>query len=942
MTNELSAKQQSALQRVIDDPVLQPWLFKKVDKIIWFDAFLEKGLLSPELNPKPVETKDNTFQVPSWPITEYLVASSLKFKENNDLETAENYLALLKKVTQYAIENDYSNYRTWWQFSKVLRKLPLAIVSTDDLSCVRYWLEDRFDQHLVGKEISEWIVELVSHNDEHSKNLALYLLDALFTIKSVEGSYSNNKQEAVLQLDNYQANEFVKKSSDTFGKQLGLPAVELFEKKFTEVLEINGNDKWSNLWRNAIEEHKQNSRYDDANHIALKLFRDSLLGYFETHRTEESKTKLINILNSDYETITRIGIYVAGEYFEDLDEATIDLIVSTSHFNDKFRHELWHFLNKNFAQLSKAQQISVIESISNLEASDETGAILDKPTAYKQSNWYYSIIDVNELAKTNYQKCIAISGVEPDHPDFSCYTSASVAVNESPLTVTELAVMLEDPAKFVQFLNDYDYVGRFNEPGIEGLVETFGALVMLDGCAVLNNLEYFIDLKPYYLNEIFSSYSKLWTGKKQRDWHSLWPKLIGFSHTLFQENSFWQSPDNNESGPFIGDKNWVVSSYCRLVESGCEKDERSFDLSLSGTVKDTLELILNRQSGSDFKNDSDAVSIAINSPRGRCLEAYFKLALYQCRNVENGSEEFQNIWLTYEPVFSNELNRPAAESEYEFITLVSMYIRNFLYLSSRWTSKNLEKIFGEVNTLQWMCAIQAYSYVGFLIPEIHHLFKAKGYYFSLLDDPNLNDRVKGRYIEYICIAHIQEIENLDDDDSLLELLLGRKNDKELSKMIWFLWSIRDQDIDVTKELVFDLWPKLVELIGQQTSEQRPLASKLALWAEYIKELDAQSKPWLCAVAPFVNDDHNGVSFMKELARLSDKAAVVDVVDIWKATLIKPFYVYDLEPLEHLFSNLIVQGAEGKAAAKEIADVYIKNCDENVVKLYRKIMEEKNV
>ena len=117
---------------------------------------------------------------------------------------------------------------------------------------------------------------------------------------------------------------------------------------------------------------------------------------------------------------------------------------------------------------------------------------------------------------------------------------------------------------------------------------------------------------------------------------------------------------------------------------------------------------------------------------------------------------------------------------------------------------------------------------------------------------------------------------------------------------------------------------------------------MSLWVEYINELDAQSKPWLCEVAPFVNDDHNGVSFMKELARLSDTASVVDVVDVWKAALEKPFYIYDLEPLEHLFSNLIVQGAEGKAAAKEIADVYIKNCDENVVKLYRKIMDEKNV
>ena len=105
----------------------------------------------------------------------------------------------------------------------------------------------------------------------------------------------------------------------------------------------------------------------------------------------------------------------------------------------------------------------------------------------------------------------------------------------------------------------------------------------------------------------------------------------------------------------------------------------------------------------------------------------------------------------------------------------------------------------------------------------------------------------------------------------------------------------------------------------------------------VKELNEQSKVWLSAVAPFVNDDHNGMDFMKELARLSETAAL-DVADIWKATLENPFYVYDLEPLEQIFINLIAQGNDGKAAAKEIADVYIKNCDEAVVRLYQRIIE----
>jgi hypothetical protein len=936
MSNKLTVKQRNALQRVKNESALEPWLFKKVNDLNWFDAFLDSGYLTPELNPAPEQKSDGTIHIPSWPITEYLVASSLKLKEENDVEMAQKYLTLMKEVTQYAIENERSNYRTWWQFSKILRNMPLEVLTVDDLDCIGYWLSDKFDRHLISKEVSEWVIELVEVNSEESIVFAIDLLDKLFTINSVEGRYSNNRQEAVLGFDDYLAGKFVEKSAVELGEKLGLVAINLFEQKLKEVLDINGNDKWSNIWRNAIPEHKQNSRKNDADDIVLKLFRDSLLGYVQTTSDANALEKLTEIINSDYQTIKRIGIHVASEFFNKLDEKVIDLVIEASHFNDKYRHELWHFLHKNFPNICEQQQQSIVAVIESLSVTNEdTGAVQYKPTAYKQSNWFAAIKDLSEIAQTKYQACIDITDVEPDHPDFSSYMSGGVAVDVSPVSVSELAVMLENTDELVSFLNEYNVVSHFNEPGIEGLVNTFEDLVLLDSCEVLNNLDAFTKLKPHYLNQIFTAYSKLWTDKAQRSWSELWPKILGFSSKVFNDNSFWESNDNTESAPFIGDKDWVISSFCRLIESGCEKDERAFNLDLADTVKNTLEIVLERAGGEDFGRDSDAVSIAINSPRGRCIEAYLKLALYQCRNVEKDSAEHQQIWASYLPTFDNELLKPESANEYEFITILLMYVRNFLYLSKDWTHSNLERMFGNVNSLQWVCAVQAYSYVAWLIPEIHQMFKEKNFYSALLDHDDLSDTVKGRFIEYICIAHIQKRENFDND-SLLRLLLNRNNENELSKMIWFLWSIRDQDIDMTKVLVLALWPDLVQIIEQQAGERRPLASKLASWAEYLEELNDQNKPWLIAVAPYINDDYNGMSFMQELARLSEVHAL-DVADIWKVTLSKPFYMYELDPLETIFKNLISLGQEGCTVAKEIADMYIRINDEAVVALYKRII-----
>jgi hypothetical protein len=938
MSKELSAKQRSALQRVIDDPALQPWLFKKVDSLIWFDAFKYNGLFSPELNPVPFKTADNTFQIPSWPITEYLVSSSLKLREENNVEMAQKYLSLLKEVTQYAVANERSNYRTWWQFSKVLRNIPLEVINLDDLDCVSDWLKDKFDRYLVNKEISEWMLELIDINTEQSVSFAIFLLGKLFAIHSVEGRYADKKQEAVLGSNDYQAGDFVEENALALGKKLGLSAVNLTEQKLKEVLDINRNDKWSNIWRNAIPEHKQNSRQTGADDIVLKLFRDTLLGYISEDSDNNANEKLSELINSNYQTIKRVAIYVASECFEKLEQQVVTLVIQSNHFNDKYRHELWHFINKNFSSLQGEQQKSIIEAIDLLDVTDEkTGALLAKPTAYKKSNWFAAIKDENEDTKAKYQVCIDITGEEPDHPDFSCYSSSGFAVALSPLSVSELAVMLEDIDSLINFLNNFKEVGRFNEPGIEGLVNTFEELVLLDSCEILNNLDAFIELEPHYLNKIFSAYSKLLTDKAQRPWNELWPKIINFATELFYRTSFWDSADNTDSGPFIGDKHWVISSYCRLIESGCEKDGRGFDFELTSNVKNTLEMILNNESGKDFSDDSDAVSIAINSPRGRCLEAYVKLALYQCGNVEKDSEEHKQIWMTYQPTFDDELVKPETAGEYEFITILLTYVRSFLYLSKDWTEQNIQQMFGEINSLQWRCALQAYSYAGWLIPEIYTHFKKEKYYPALLDDESLSDTVKGRYIEYACIAYLQKRDKLNNE-SLLRLLLDRQKESELSQVVWFLRSIRHQNIEKTKELVFALWPDLVRIINQQDSDKKPLASKLALWAEYIEEVTVDTKAWLMAVAPYINDDHNGMSFMEEMARLSEGYAT-DVAYIWKESLSKPFYAHDLDPLEKIFKNIISSGELGKDIAKDIFDIYITNNDTRVVKLCQRIIRE---
>ncbi|ENM5888870.1 hypothetical protein E5115_001281 [Vibrio mimicus] len=932
--NRLTPDEEMVLERVIAKPELQPHFFSKVKQLKWFDALKEKGLLEPSLNPHPVNTEGDYWNIPSWPVTEYLVRSSEMLLLEENVEYAKAYMVLIREVTAYAKENKYSNHRTWWQFSKILRLLPAALVTPDDIGLVDFWLDDRFDRYMVARELGKWLEQLLDAPDEHTSQLAMLLLDKLFVVDEVDSKYDANKKSPTLRIDNYWARELVKKVASKAAITLGLQVVELFENKLRQALDINGNDKWSVIWRRAIEEHVQNNGRDDGIDILLQSYRDALLAQYRVERENVSEAYLANALDSKYQVIQRTAIYVASETYNHLDSVTSSKIIVPVFFNDNYRHELWTLLNKNFAQFDEKQKQATLKIIENIVFLDDDGKIEVRPTAYRKSVWYSAIKEHDASANDEYSKCVAITGKEPEHPEFSSYSSVRVGVRvrESPVSLVDLNVMLQEPEKMVTFLNEYDHVGHFGEVGIEGLVKVFGELVEVESEHILNHSKHLLQLKPHYQHEIFSAFDKSWSDKKTLNWTLIWPELLEFAQELLRKDEFWNSPTISPHGAFIGNSNWVVSKLGQLIEAGCKKDEHAFGVENIGLAKAVLELILQRQSGEEFVLDSDAVSVAINSSRGRCLEAYVNLALYECRNLNGSDDAHIAAWQAYEPVFSNELTKPG-NNEYEFSVLATMYLSNFLYLSKDWLSANLELIFGEVNSQRWLCAIQGYNYANGFNDDVYSLFKQKLFFENLLDSPHLNDETKGHYIERVCLYHLWEKEQLGAEGDPLSLLLKRGNYAELSKVVWWFWSVHDEAQPKSKEVVFNLWPALIKRVTIEDKEGQLLAAKLCLWIAYIETLDTDTISWLSVIAPYAGKDYNADTFLEGLARLST-ASPLEVANIWKLMLTKYSPVYADDSIRVLFENLIKSGADGQRTAKEIADLYLKHGASGIVNIYR--------
>jgi len=124
-----------------------------------------------------------------------------------------------------------------------------------------------------------------------------------------------------------------------------------------------------------------------------------------------------------------------------------------------------------------------------------------------------------------------------------------------------------------------------------------------------------------------------------------------------------------------------------------------------------------------------------------------------------------------------------------------------------------------------------------------------------------------------------------------------------------------------QQKIYELWPKLLELVGTNTKEGRQLASGLCHWAAYITDLNSEPVSWLLEVAPYAQENHNAYILLESLARLSDKFPF-KVGEVWEKMLTNRLDDYPDEAIKTMFENLISEGSDGKRVAKNIASLYL--------------------
>lgn len=917
---ELNPKEKDLLDRVLNKPDLQPFFFRKLKGLHWYNALSDSGFFAPEKNPKPVPAKEEGYiNIPHWPVTEYLVATSEELSIPDNKEYAIRFIELIRKVTSYARNEGFSNYRTWWQLAKVIRNIPLQLLLPEDIDLIDYWMDDRFERGLIVEEVGKkWLPELLAKEDEHSQKIALRLLDCVYKVVFVDKKDSpSEKKEPVLRYDSYYAEKLAKKGvAKLSGMRLGFPAVEIFQTRLVSILVESDNDSWSSIWRNAIEDHDQNGSLNDTDDIIVAAYRDCVLGFVE-HNIQAAKNYVQSLFRSQYQTIRRVAIYAIDIRFADL-KVLADSIVTPEFFHDNYRHELWHFLNSHYQDLTSDQRKRVIETIQGLEVLGDDKRNNEKATAYKRAIWLSAIKHYDDNIAELYKTYTAISGAEPEHPDFSSYMTVGWFDHKSPISIEDMLSL--DVNLLVKTINSYEDTGRgwFGEPGLEGLVKTFKEVVKAKAKDIYTELTKFADSDLAYIHPIIEAYRELWNEKKDLPWNDVWPHLLAFCLQLIKRDIFWSVSADGRS-KFVANRDSIVGAIGQLIEDGTRSDDHAFDKSILPKAKEVLVILLERQEGVAFKLDSDAVLIAINSPRGHCLEALVNLTLRSCRLEHEESGHHAPVWNQYKEIYDVELKR-SVQGEYEFATIVTMFLPNFDYMSREWVQSHLADIFDQSDYQKWLCAMQGYIYVGKVYEMYYKHLKANGDFLKALDDVNLKKRVAERIIQNIVIAFINDFEDINQPDSLIATLIRRKDIEELKQLVWFIWTLRDKKL---KDKVYELWPRLLEIADINTKDGRILASSLCHWAVFVDKIDPVVESWLFKIAPYAEVNYNASDLLQNLAEISDTQPI-EAQKVWIKMLESYSYDFPEEAFRRIFKNLIVLGADGERKAKEVVDAYIRH------------------
>ncbi len=838
-----------------------------------FDALEQQGLFSAEHNPMPRGSEKGGYYIPYWHLLDYLKAAAAHSSDSNDLAFAQKVLNVVRTISaaQYRDFQFADNYHTARAFTEILGLVPTDAVERADIDRIGVWIKGRFDRAMVADAINSDVLKRFL--ESKSRVDWEKAIDVLRCVTQVEwdnhSTSGSGRLTAKGVVDNYTLREIFKNHAVLFGRVAGRRAADVLVERIHEVYSQDLEQRISWLSRPAIEENGQNHSWDGPVDIFVDGLRDVLIGWLASE-PEIAATFVWELLYNSAQIVRRIAIYVINEGFKVFRDK-IPSLLSPEFFEPHFLHEMYRLLKQRFADFTEPERKCVLDVIRGLKA--EGGEDGDIRLLIQQRNWLSAIHGQGSSEADAWFSALQTDKRLPpisSHPDFHSFIEVGWGGGNSPFTVQQLAAFAVD-GSLIGHLNAFNpRPNSWREPTARALADALAEAVTLDPKTLLSLLPAFSETKRAYQYGVVAGFRNLWDATKTSDkfdWSSAWPKLIAFFSSVILPNKVWTepAPEDDEGTP---NRNWLLGVVSDFLIEGTRNDDTAFSEKLLPEAWRLVSILVERSPSQMGPSAKDSMTAAINSSKGKAVEAMINCALRMCRVEDRNAGGHREIWVgVLEQAFSVQVEK-CKGGNFEFSTLAASNIAQFYYLSSEWSQQNIGRIFPLDYPENCLCALGGLAY-GAATAAIYQELLRTGVVDWALRRSDLDDHAREGLLQRIVLGYLWKQEALDGPR--FEYLFGKPLEESLIKITSFMWSISNQSLEEEHiERILAFWERCVVLATGLERPPERLLSSLSLLSGYVRQLSEREVRLMKAVAPYVHVNHNLDHFMEALVRLVDQ------------------------------------------------------------------------
>nr|NJM04702.1 hypothetical protein [Desulfobacula sp.] len=334
-----------------------------------------------------------------------------------------------------------------------------------------------------------------------------------------------------------------------------------------------------------------------------------------------------------------------------------------------------------------------------------------------------------------------------------------------------------------------------------------------------------------------------------------------FFELLIGNDAFWKEPVI-QSENLTPTRDWIPPVIAEFLHAGTRKDAKAYPPELLDRAFSLIKILLKNLEPVD-EPGKDAMFQAINSYRGKTIEALFSHTLRVCRINDEANGIHAEAWEKIKPVFDAELEQ-CKNDNYEFSTLAAAYLDNIHYISSGWLETGCKKIFPHDYQNNFICAIDglAYSPANKLIYKFlteHEILD------NALRLEGLREQARERLIERIALAYLWGDEPITSPR--FNYLFESEQINDLRDVGRLFYNVRDQELNPEQiERILLFWEQCVKWAETLSEPPKSLLSDLSRLICYITKFTVRENNLLLAVAHYIKDGYNEDIFFQGLHR----------------------------------------------------------------------------